>query len=590
MQFDDRLATVLRKRAASDAAARTQLRQLLDLLGTRETLLRGPAMARIARTARSLPQAERDRLLFAPALTGRHPRLGTMAGFVRLDELQQSLPQEDQSAILREPGLRLRNPALVAFLAEGEPKPAASAMATAQLDESQWLALIPALPVTARGFLRHRRDLPPAARDLLQRLGVRDLVLPNTVLDLEIEAEEVETPPSPAPPPAEAGADEGIAALRKRIEAFRQTRPATGAHPRLPLGDVARDSAPETLIEVVTDTAGVVVQAEGRSAAMLAGLVLTAPRPGALVQFDDRVAIALRRRQPLRQARLAIDAAPAISGDWRIDAVPRFDPVSHGFAGYAARLYRLRLAEPDAPPAHPGDAMRQVLHELRTPVNAIQGFAEIIQQQLFGNVPHEYRAHAAAIAGDAAMLLAGFDEVDRMVKLDAGAMALDDGECDLREALTVTVARLEGALRSREAGFALVVEGDSFAIPLAREEAMVLCWRLLATAAGALGPGERAPVTLAADGEQITLTLSVPAALRDAGPDNGRDGQRRRAISAGMFGPRFSFRLAEAEARAVGGSLACQGDQVVLTLPTLAAPIGAAPIGVDVNDFGAQGG
>ena len=34
MYFDDRLATVLRARAGSERAARTQFRQLVDLLGT----------------------------------------------------------------------------------------------------------------------------------------------------------------------------------------------------------------------------------------------------------------------------------------------------------------------------------------------------------------------------------------------------------------------------------------------------------------------------------------------------------------------------------------------------------------------------
>ena len=57
-----------------------------------------------------------------------------------------------QSAILRAPGLRLRNRALVAWLAERDPQAAAAAMATAQLSESDWLHLIPRLPVTARGF------------------------------------------------------------------------------------------------------------------------------------------------------------------------------------------------------------------------------------------------------------------------------------------------------------------------------------------------------------------------------------------------------------------------------------------------------
>ena len=35
MLFDDRLATVLRHRATGERAARTQFRQLLDLLGSR---------------------------------------------------------------------------------------------------------------------------------------------------------------------------------------------------------------------------------------------------------------------------------------------------------------------------------------------------------------------------------------------------------------------------------------------------------------------------------------------------------------------------------------------------------------------------
>ena len=58
------------------------------------------------------------------------------------------------------------------------------------------MALIPHLPVTARGFLRHRRDLPERVRGLLGRLGVRDLVLPQPV-NLEAQVEE---PAESAPP------------------------------------------------------------------------------------------------------------------------------------------------------------------------------------------------------------------------------------------------------------------------------------------------------------------------------------------------------------------------------------------------------
>src|SRR5690606_16787331 len=150
MLFDDRLATVLRSAVRNEAGARTQYRQLIDLLG-------------------SMPPDAASEM--------------TEAGYDRLGELADELPQAVQSAILRAPGLRLRNRTLVAWLARSEPQAAAAAMATAQLTESEWLYLIPRLPMTARGFLRHRRDLPFSARQVLDRLGVKDLVLPEPAFE-----------------------------------------------------------------------------------------------------------------------------------------------------------------------------------------------------------------------------------------------------------------------------------------------------------------------------------------------------------------------------------------------------------------------
>mgnify|MGYP000141504717 CR=1 FL=1 len=80
--------------------------------------------------------------------------------------------------------------------------------------------------------------------------------------------------------------------------------------------------------------------------------------------------------------------------------------------------------------------------------------------------------------------------------------------------------RLDRVLRSRNAGFKLKVSGAPFTVGLDRGEAMVLCWRLLATAAGAIGPGEESQLDLASDGKTITLQLDVPESLRDAPEDS----------------------------------------------------------------------
>src|SRR6478609_971605 len=182
MLLDDRLATVLRYGAQSETAARTQYRQLLDLLGSMQ-----PGSASML----------------------------TDVAYDRLAELARELPSSVQSAILRAPGLRLRNPALVAWLAESDPQAAAAAMATAQLAEGDWLHLIPRLPVTARGFLRHRRDLPFSAGQVLERLGVRDLVLPEP----ERDTRAIPLPDVPEPlvePALRSEAEAGIGALVRR--------------------------------------------------------------------------------------------------------------------------------------------------------------------------------------------------------------------------------------------------------------------------------------------------------------------------------------------------------------------------------------
>jgi len=545
MQFDDRLATVLRTRADSDTVLRIQFRQLLDLLGT-------------------------DREGSDSAL--RHQ------GYARLGELTERLPQEDQSRILREPGVRLRDPQLVAFLAEGEAKPAAAAMATAHLSDPQWLDLIPHLPVTARGFLRHRRDLSPTVKDLLARLGVGDLVLPGPDPEA-IAAILAEAADDAQPEPAET--NDGIGALLKRIEAFREGRRSQSTDPRLPLGEDHEARQIDT-VEFACDASGTAIWASETMAPLVVGMRLTAPNPGPLVTIGSNMANAFVARQPVHSAPVTITAAADISGDWRMDAAPLFDPLTGSFTGYRGCLRRPVLDKRAARDSE-ADRMRQVLHELRTPVNAIQGFAEIIQQQLFGPAPHQYRAHAASIAVDSAKLLAGFDEVDRLVRLEGQAMELERGNADLRAAVLETVKRLQAVLRPRDAGFSLNVSGSDFITTLDRTEVMALCWRLLATAAGALGPGEEVDLVLTSDGSEIRLELDAPHALTEDDAPKPNDNARPRAVNSGMFGPAFAFRLAQAEAQSAGGYLICKENRVTLVVPALTAFRGARSAGSGRN-------
>jgi len=402
MLFDDRLATVLRARANGESAARTQFRQLLDLLG-------------------SGPISDDLELI--------------LKGYERLTELGEIIPDEEQSRIIRQPGLRLRNRHLVSFLARGEAKPAAAAVASAQLDAKDWLMIIPRMPIMARGFLRHRRDRPAEVKELLDQLGVQDRVLPRPVGEVvsigQAIAPEAASREAQATGRAGSAPADSIAGVLKRISEFQESRRARGTHRQASPRDLARDLVADPLarFDLTLDPLGTVVAASAPVAPWLVGLEL-GERPDSmagrhesrLARLDPATRAALAGRRPFHDGRLELDAAPAVGGEWRIDGAPRFETASGRFEGYYLRLQRppTAAAEDEAQGESPSDLMRQTLHELRTPVNAIQGFAEIIQQQLFGSVPNSYRALAAGIAVDAAKLLAGFDEIDRLAQLEAG--------------------------------------------------------------------------------------------------------------------------------------------------------------------------
>ena len=545
MQFDDRLATVLRSGAAGERAARTQFRQLLDLLGS------------------------------APAHAGS-PLVE--AAYARLAEIFDALPTGEQSRILREPGLRLRNPRLIAHLALAEPQVAAAAMAAARLRESDWLELIPALPVTARGFLRHRRDMPEAPRRLLARLGVRDLVLP------EPQGAPAPAADVPPPPPAEGDTSGGIGALVRRIEAFQQARRGSAAvAPRLPLdiGELMAATELPPAFDFSTDANGQIEWADAHVAPLLVGLRLVGG--GLCDPATERV---LRRHGVIDAGHVELPGAEAVAGTWRLDAAPRFDEETGTFRGYAGRMRRPLATAGEARRDSAGERMRQVLHELRTPVNAIQGFAEIIQQQLFGSAPNSYRALAGGIAVDAARLLAGFDEIDRLARLESAALSLSASGCNFRVIVEGTLRRLEGVTRPRSAHLRLLTSGEPFSVGLGEDDGAQLAWRLLASLAGSLAPGEVVEVTLRGSYRGIELDAELSLAL--AGEEDLFAAAARSeapAVTAGMFGTGFTLRLARAEAEAAGGSLVLRGERLVLSLPGLT---GAVPDHSHDEDGGAS--
>ena len=199
----------------------------------------------------------------------------------------------------------------------------------------------------------------------------------------------------------------------------------------------------------------------------------------------------------------------------------------------------------------------------------------MIQQQIAGPVPHEYRAIAATVAGDAARMLAGFDEMDRLAKLETGAIDLEPGEADLAAIARTQVSQLQSVLSPRVARIDADWRADSIPLPLDRAEAEKLVWRILASLAGSTAAGETLGLVLEAGEDGSEMALDLPASLRKAEDIFASETRGSGSgLSSGIFGAGFALRLARAEARAAGGDLTRTDDRLVLSLPPLTALAG----------------
>jgi len=572
MIVDDRLETVLRTHVASKTAAKTQLRQLVDLLGT------VPLSAWNARHATALQ---------------------------RVDSLAAMLSDEECAAVLRV--VPHRSAVLVYHFAQGGPRTASAAVSAARLSNEDWLALIPRLPTTARGFVRHRSDLGEPVRALLSRLGVDDFLLPEPVhaqAPANPKPHPAATTPAPVairepaaqpvqsivPPVFQTDAEDGIGAIVRRIEAFRRKRKERddaaasdqpgqhnpdGIAPRLPFAEEAFTARPAPLsIDLRTDANGMVTGAGIDPPGMLIGTHAFNANTSAPVNCDGDMERAFRQRQPIRAGRLKIDGAPAVAGVWQADGTPLFAPDGGRFTGYLLRLRRpltASLAPQAAPATTDADRLRQLLHELRTPINAIQGFAEMIQSQALGATPHQYRAMAASIASDAAQILAGFEEVERLVKLESHALTLEPGEADASAIVARMVEQLLPVLNTRNVRLAVAIAPAPLPVAMAAEELERSVWRVLSVIAASVAPGERLTIALDGESNAARLTIALPASLYrlddtalfapDVSASTGS------FTAPAMLGNGFALRLARAEFEAATGALVREGERLLITLP-----------------------
>lgn len=351
----------------------------------------------------------------------------------------------------------------------------------------------------------------------------------------------------PAPAPlreAEAsGPIPSISDVVARIERLRQSR-ETG---ELPAGAGPAGNEHARLFRWECNESGEIDWVEGIPRGVLVGQSIAQSGSGAGV--DRAVERAFQSRAPFHDGLLELPSDAAIGGSWRISGVPAFERATGRFAGYRGVAERpAELGASATALAGDADSLRELAHEIKTPLNAIIGFAEIITGEYLGPAGSRYRERAGEIVAQARLLLGAIEDLDFAAKIHSS-----NGAAKAHTDIGELVERLADSIREVAAGRAIDIEASRMTTRLEAavqsEVAERLVLRMCSAVIARASNGERLRLSVDGDPDHCIVRISRPQALAGLS-DNDLFGTANDAMSPG-----FPLRLARGLAQTAGATL-----------------------------------
>lgn len=148
-----------------------------------------------------------------------------------------------------------------------------------------------------------------------------------------------------------------------------------------------------------------------------------------------------------------------------------------------------------------------VSYELRTPLNTIIGFTEILDNQYFGKLNERQTEYAAGILESSQRLLALINDILDLATIEAGRMMLDVERVDIRQLLDGVLALAGEAAREQELVLKLECPTDIGEIEADERRLKHALYNLVGNAIKFSEPG--GTITLSARRDSGALLLSV---------------------------------------------------------------------------------
>jgi nitrogen-specific signal transduction histidine kinase len=282
----------------------------------------------------------------------------------------------------------------------------------------------------------------------------------------------------------------------------------------------------------------------------------------------QKAEVALQRRTGFHHIALHVEDG-GFAGDWLLSAVAAFDPQSGLYLGHRGVAKR-QLQQISATGMNVPDALATAAHETRTPLNAIMGFAQMIEAQPFGPVSPAYAAQADAILDASSRLLRALDDVSETSRLDRGLASMRDSGFSLNAVLEDVFAQLRPSAARRQVRFSLRIAAG---VPSMWSDKDILercVGRLAVAMMSVAAAGESITVAVRdAQADYVAIAFSRPARLRDIADADLMKPVQSNEQDQPRLHIGFALRLVERLAAVIGGRLSLTINSIELLLPAV---------------------
>jgi signal transduction histidine kinase len=262
-----------------------------------------------------------------------------------------------------------------------------------------------------------------------------------------------------------------------------------------------------------------------RTALLLAAFV------GAAIMFS--VLLARRLVRPIKRMQVAAEAIGSGAYAERVglrrrdelgalaEALNRMAESLQGLISGLELKVAERTREVEVASQHKSDFLANMSHEVRTPLNAIVGFSQVLREKLFGDLNQKQEEYLDDILSSANHLLSLINDILDLSKVEAGQVELEVQAFSLREALERGIVMVRE--RATRNGVQLQLELDPSVDLVEGDERRIrqVIFNLLSNAVKFTPQGGRIDVSsLRRDGE-------IRVAVTDTGPGITSEDQAR---------------------------------------------------------------